>query len=171
MAPKRKNNLKPIDITVQQEQKPVELNQDSNHITEESDITDYMKVAEQEEILEKVVVNTEIDELKKRNDELQKKIFKLTEEINNLKTNQNVTINQITNQEQIDKLINENDSLILKNSELEFENARLTETIRLMQSKKDEKQHTFTKEGYTPKVVINNRPNFRQSGNGYQDWR
>ena len=68
-----------------------------------------------------------------------------------------------------DRISNENDELLLKNSELELENSIAKESIKKTSCEKASVQHTYSPPGYSqvPNRIANNT---RPAMNGYQDW-
>lgn len=189
MARKRmKTNLKPINNTPQEEL-PVENNEITNStvtqpITDDEDMSldDYMKLANKDNILNTIESETDIEKYTSEIEELKAELHKyksenvnLRNDLERIKCNMSITNINSENEEKIKNLEEENDNLILRNSELEYENARLSQTVKLLQEEKDKKLHTHTPNGYTPNKQINKinpliRPTYRKLNNGYEDW-
>lgn len=189
MARKRmKTNLKPIN-NIPQEKSHIENIERVNSTEtepinndEEMSLDDYMDLADKDNILNTINSETDIEKYISEIEELKNELHKYKVENLNLRNElerfncntNNVTINT-ENGEKIKKLEEENDDLILRNSELEYENARLNQTIKIFQEEKDNKLHTHTPNGYTPNNQVNKinpliRPTYRKLNNGYEDW-
>lgn len=180
MGRRRKNDLTPINP-----EDIVPEATDSEHMTDKMSVDDYLKIAEQENLIDASNKGVEIEELNKkikdfslRDKEYKSIIEALNKEIESLKTN-SITTEYID----VEKLIEENENLILKNSEIEFDNVRLIQTIRNLQEEiqklKSDKNHTYTKESYQnvkpvetkTRQITGRSPVFYGSMNGYQEWR
>ena len=169
----RKNTLAPIVDEPAETSSPQVA---TDAITEESNIDSYLpdpkrpnadyseKDAEIEVLNEKIeslekekkeafednrILLGKIEEMEKIQEDTETK--KLLDEISSLK-------------EKMEVLENRKDSLLLRNSELEFEVTRLTATLKNVQSKKDDRLHTYTNGGYS------GNGGYVPSKNGYQDW-
>ena len=192
--PRTRQSLKPITTPTQTNESVVgdiveeveKVAEDSEHFDEDCSLNDYLKVAESEKILDNVEQNAELETLKaenirlsEENRNLNRELIKIKCELGKIKSETaNVVENDIPNVEiselnaKLKVFENQNDDLILRNSELEYDIARLTQTVKILQSEKDKKLHTHTPNGYTPQQKTNPliKPTYRQGHNGYQDW-
>lgn len=176
MAKQRKNSLAPITEEKVVENQPQQQNQTNGEITEDSNLDAYIAKSEvatvdySEKDAEIEVLNEKIESLEKQNKEYV--------EDNKILLNKIEELSKSTGKEEIQKLHNEidklnslnkslkdkSDSLLLRNSELEFEVNKLTTSLKHVQAQIDSKLHTYTKPGYTLPG------GYRQSKDGYQDW-
>lgn len=182
MGRRRKNDLTPINP-----EDIIPEATDSEHMTDKMSVDDYIKIAEQENLIDASNKDIENKELKEkiedfslRETEYKSTIEFLNKEIESLKSNPNL-LNSININ--VEKLIEENENLILKNSELEFDNVRLNQTIRNLQEEiqklKSDKNHTYTKESYQnvkpvetkTRQITGRSHGYHGSMNGYQEWR
>jgi predicted RNase H-like nuclease (RuvC/YqgF family) len=185
MARKRtKNSLKPIDNHPHDEINAGDCETNNNIEENKSDelfLNDYLMSVENNDILTKITTEVETETHSHEIDELKQKINKLTDENNELRNKLNKISNNTSvdlNQDKYSQLETKNDELILLNSELEYENARLTQTIKMLQEEQDEKLHTFTPNGYTSNQQVKpinnikrkNNHSYKNALNGYQDW-
>jgi predicted RNase H-like nuclease (RuvC/YqgF family) len=184
MARKReRTNLKPITNTTQ-EKIPVENIEMNDSIKtkpidsdEDMSLDDYMDLADKDDILNMIDSETDIEkyisEIKELKDEINKykvENVNLRNKLSKIECNENKTTLNLESVEKIKNLEEENDNLILQNSELEYENARLTQIVKLLQDEKDKKLHVFTPNGYTTEKVNIFKPTYKKLNNGYEDW-
>jgi DNA repair ATPase RecN len=176
MAKQRKNSLAPITEDKVVENQPQQQPQTNGEITEDSNLDAYITKSEvstvdySEKDVEIEVLNEKIESLEKQNKEYI--------EDNKILLNKIEELSKSTGKEEIQKLQNEidklnslnkslkdkSDSLLLRNSELEFEVNKLTNSLKYVQAQIDANLHTYTKPGYTAPG------GYRQSKDGYQDW-
>ncbi len=173
---KRKRSLAPITDDKAAESETQQLEIETDVITEDSSIDSYLSkstspsVDYSEKDAEIEVLNEKIESLEKEKKELfddnkllLDKIEEMKKETENAETKK--LLEEISRmKDDIERLKNRKDSLLLKNSELEFEVTRLTTTLKNIQSKKDDQLHTYTDKGYS------GRGGYVPAKNGYQDW-
>ena len=186
--PRRKNSLRPID-DVENDSFEMETDQINNHIEQElipegkirvennidfintnendpdfsNDIKDNDISKYEQEISE---LTEKINSLKNENSVLKMEKTRLLNEISELKTNIENISSKIMDQDAIKSIQDENDNLLLKNSELELELSKMRCQLRdNISSGKPSATQVYSREQYTPMHgnVINRK-------NGYQDW-
>lgn len=131
---------------------------DFSNDTKDNDISKY-----EQEISE---LTEKINSLKNENSVLKMEKTRLLNEISELKTNIENISSKIMDQDAIKSIQDENDNLLLKNSELELELSKMRCQLRdNISSGKPSATQVYSREQYTPMHgnVINRK-------NGYQDW-
>lgn len=173
LKPKIETNLRPkTDEEIEQDQRKdvVENPPDSQHITTETNLDSYLKVAEKEDNLSVMEKDAEISDLKNqvemlRNEKnnLLDKISKLLEEIESLKKPES-SVDTSVFKEEILSLRRQRDNLMMRNSELELEVLKNIEIAKNTQKSIDTNLHTYTHPGYSGKS------GYATLKNGYSDW-
>jgi chromosome segregation ATPase len=173
---KRKNTLAPITEENAAENRSPQIEIETDVITEDSTMDSYLSKSEKpnvdysEKDAEIEVLNEKIESLEKEKKEAFDDNRILLEKIEQMKKKQeNVETKKLLDEisslkERMEVLENRKDSLLLQNSELEFEVTRLTTTLKNIQSKKDDRLHTYTNSGYS------GNGGYVPAKNGYQDW-
>lgn len=176
MAARKRRDLAPITEEKPAENQSPQFEIETDVITEDSTMDSYLSDSKKPDIdysekdAEIEVLNEKIESLEKEKKELFDDNKLLLDKIEEMRKNQeNVETKKLLDEisslkEKMEVLENRKDSLLLKNSELEFEVTRLTTTLKNVQSKKDDRLHTYTNSGYSGKG------GYVPAKNGYQDW-
>lgn len=168
---KKLNSLKPIteaDIQKEKEQHP----SNDKEFTDNTNLDAYIDMVEQtgtKEIMEKDV---EIESLKNKLMMSENKVRELESEIEKLKLKLNS--NDITTlNNKIKEMDKENDNILLRNSELEFEVTKLSEINKTLTKEIDTFKKTRTIPKYNPTPNERHTDNIMKKypkQNGYESW-